>query len=127
LIIGNYATHTHQKVKAWLTKLPRFHIHFTPTSSSWLNMVEHFFADVTGDVICAGSFASVNALVADIKDSRAERNAAPRPYQWKAEGATILNILKRTSIVLDEAKRHAELLGAFRSQYTNAFSATTAK
>jgi hypothetical protein len=61
LIADNYATHKHPKVRAWLEKHPRFTRHFTPTSSSWLNLVERFFADLTGDVIRAGSFASVNA------------------------------------------------------------------
>jgi transposase len=67
LIVDNYATHKHAKVKAWLVKHPRLHVHFTPTSSSWLNLVERFFADLTGDVIRAGSFTSVKELVADIK------------------------------------------------------------
>jgi transposase len=67
LIVDNYATHKHAKVKAWLAKPPRLHAHFTPTSSSWLNLVERFFADLTGDVIRAGSFTSVKELVADIK------------------------------------------------------------
>jgi hypothetical protein len=62
LIADNYATHKHPKVQAWLVRHPRFTMHFTPTSSSWLNLVERFFADLTGDVIRAGSFASVNEL-----------------------------------------------------------------
>jgi ribulose bisphosphate carboxylase small subunit len=60
LIADNYATHKHPKVRAWLARHPRFTMHFTPTSSSWLNLVERFFADLTGDVIRAGSFTSVN-------------------------------------------------------------------
>jgi transposase len=95
LIVDNYATHKHQKVRAWLARRPRFHIHFTPTSSSWLNLVERFFADLTGDVIRAGSFASVGELVADIEAYLAERNADPRPYRWKAEGAAILEKIHR--------------------------------
>jgi DDE superfamily endonuclease len=63
LIADNYATHKHPKVKAWLKRRPRFKMHFTPTSSSWLNMVERFFADLTQDVIRSGSFASVKELV----------------------------------------------------------------
>jgi hypothetical protein len=69
-------------------KHPRFKMHFTPTSSSWLNLVERFFADLTGDVIRAGSFASVKELVHDIKAYLAARNANPKPYKWKAEGET---------------------------------------
>jgi transposase len=101
LIADNYATHKHPKVKAWLERRPRFKMHFTPTSSSWLNLVERFFADLTEDVIRAGSFASVNELVNDIKAYLADRNAAPRPYTWKAEGAEILAKITRARAALD--------------------------
>jgi transposase len=90
LIADNYATHKHPKVQAWLARHPRFKMHFTPTSSSWLNLVERFFADLTADVIRAGSFASVQELVADINAYLAERNARPVPYKWTAKGETIL-------------------------------------
>ena len=100
LIVDNYATHKHAKVNAWLAGHPRFHLHFTPTSSSWLNLVERFFADLTGDVIRAGSFGSVNELVADIKAYLAQRNADPRPYTWKAEGAAILEKIQRARAAL---------------------------
>ncbi|MBK8909106.1 MAG: transposase [Rhodospirillales bacterium] len=76
-------------MKAWLARHPRFHVHFTPTSSSWLNLVERFFADLTGDVIRAGSFTSVKELVADIKAYRPTQRRST-PYTWKAEGAAIL-------------------------------------
>jgi hypothetical protein len=78
-------------------------MHFTPTSSSWLNLVERFFADLTQDVIRAGSFASVNELVRDIKAYLAQRNADPRPYTRKAEGAEILAKIKRARATLDSA------------------------
>src|SRR5208283_435133 len=82
-IADNYATRIKRpKVRAWLEKHPRFKMHFTPTSSSWLNLVERFFANLTGDVIRAGSFASVNELVRDIKAYLAERNANPKPHKW---------------------------------------------
>jgi transposase len=100
LIADNYATHKHPKVRAWLEKHPRFKMHFTPTSSSWLNLVERFFADLTGDVIRAGSFASVNELVRDIKAYLAQRNAEPKPYVWRAEGAEILAKIKRARAIL---------------------------
>jgi transposase len=103
LIADNYATHKHPKVRAWIDKHPRFKMHFTPTSSSWLNLVERFFADLTGDVIRAGSFASVNELVRDIETYLAERNANPKPYKWKAEGAEILSKIKRARVALDKA------------------------
>ena len=103
LIADNYATHKHPKVQAWLGRHPRFTMHFTPTSSSWLNLVERFFADLTGDVIRAGSFASVNELVRDIKTYLAQRNADPKPYVWRAEGAAILAKIKRARAALDKA------------------------
>jgi len=101
LIADNYAKHP--KVRAWLDKHPRFIMHFTPTSSSWLNLVERFFSDLTGDVIRAGSFASVNELVRDIEAYLAERNANPKPYKWKAKGAEILSKIKRARATLDKA------------------------
>jgi transposase len=104
LIADNYATHKHPKVRAWLEKRPRFKMHYTPTSSSWLNLVERFFADLTGDVIRAGSFSSVNDLVRDIKAYLAQRNASPKPYMWRAKGADILAKIKRARDALDAAK-----------------------
>jgi hypothetical protein len=67
-------------------------MHFTPTSSSWLNLVERCFADLTGDVIRAVSFASVNELFRDIKTYLAQRNANPRPYVWRADSAEVLAV-----------------------------------
>ena len=78
-------------------------MHFTPTSSSWLNLVERFFADLTGDVIRAGSFASVNQLARDINAYLAQRNAAPKPYLWRAQGAETLAKIKRARAALNKA------------------------
>jgi transposase len=103
LIADNYATHKHPKVRAWLQRHPRFTMHFTPTSSSWLNLVERFFADLTGDVIRAGSFGSVAELVRDIKLYLAQRNADPKLYRWKAKGADILAKIRRARAALDAA------------------------
>jgi transposase len=89
LIIDNYATHKHAEVKAWLAKHPRFHVHFTPTSSSWMNLVERFFRDLT-DRLTEGSFASVKELSDTIIDFLAERNKNPKRYVWKAKGEDIL-------------------------------------
>ena len=89
LIIDNYATHKHAEVKAWLARRPRFHIHFTPTGSSWLNLVERFFADITQDAIRDGSFTSVRQLVTAIEDYLALRNEQPKRYQWRAKGEEI--------------------------------------
>ena len=102
-IADNYATRKRPKVRAWLDKHPRFEMHFTPASSSWLNLVERFFAGLTGDAIRAGSFASVNELVRDIEAYLAGRNANPKPYKRRAEGAEILYKIKRARAVLDKA------------------------
>lgn len=102
LIQDNYATHKHPKVKAWLGRHPRFHSHFTPTSSSWMNLVERFFADLTEDVIRAGSFSSVRELVRDIKAYLAERNANPKPYKWTAKGEIILEKIRRARAAFDK-------------------------
>jgi transposase len=102
LIADNYATHKHPNVKAWLDRHPRFKMHFTPTSSSWLNLVERFFADLTEDVIRSGSFASVKELVDDINTYLAERNANPKPYKWTAQAAAILDKIHRARAVLDK-------------------------
>jgi transposase len=104
LIADNYATHKHPKVQAWLARHPRFKMHFTPTSSSWLNLVERFFADLTGDVIRAGSFTSVNELVRDIEAYLAGRNADPKPYVWRAQGAEILAKISRARAALNKAE-----------------------
>ncbi len=103
LIADNYATHQHPNVKAWLARHPRFKMHVTPTSSSWLNLVERFFADLTADVIRSGSFASVGELVADIKAYLAERNETPKPYGWKATGEAILEKIRRARAAHDNA------------------------
>ena len=90
LIVDNYATHKHARVKDWLKKHPRFHMHFTPSGSSWMNLVERFFRDLTVDVIREGSFSSVRELAASIESYLAARNENPKPYCWRADGAQIL-------------------------------------
>ena len=100
LIVDNYATHKHAEVKAWLAKHPRFHLHFTPTGSSWLNLVERFFADLTQEVVREGSFTSVRELVRDIEAYLAERNLNPKPYRWKAEGEAILRKIQHAKEAL---------------------------
>src|SRR5271157_723114 len=101
LIQDNYATHKHPKVKAWLKRHRRFKSHFTPTSSSWLNLVERFFTDLTEDVIRTGSFGSVGKLVRDINAYLAARNAHPKPYKWKAKGEAILEKIRRARAALN--------------------------
>ena len=105
LVADNYCTHKHAKVKAWLSKHPRFHMHFTPTSSSWLNLVERFFADLTRDVVREGSFRSVRQLVKAIESYLAERNENPKPYRWKAKGEDILAKIHRAKIAMEQSSQ----------------------
>lgn len=100
LIVDNYCTHKEESVKKWLSRHPRFHIHFTPTSSSWLNLVERFFGEITQDVIREGSFSSVNELIRDIEAYLEQRNQNPKPYKWKAKGEEILRKINRAKAAL---------------------------
>ncbi len=95
LIVDNAGPHKEESVQHWLSRHRRFHVHFTPTSSSWMNLVERFFGELTQDVIRDGSFASVGELVRDIEAYLAQRNLAPKPYRWKADGETILRKIQR--------------------------------
>lgn len=90
LIVDNYATHKHPNVKNWLSKHPRFHMHFTPTSASWVNLVERFFRDITEEQIRRGVFRSVDELKAAIMQYLEHRNANPKPYYWTAKPDAIL-------------------------------------
>ena len=95
LILDNYATHKHAKVKQWLAKRPRFHLHFVPTGSSWLNLVERFFRDLSQQAILPGSFGSVPELVEAILKYLARHNLAPKRYVWRADGAAVLAKIQR--------------------------------
>ncbi len=105
LIIDNYSTHKHAKVKSWIAwrnaRQRRAHanerivLHFTPTSSSWMNLVERFFRDLTEDAVREGSFTSVAKLVQAIEAYLADRNLAPKRYVWKAKGHDILVKINR--------------------------------
>jgi transposase len=114
LIADNYATHKHATVRAWLAKRPRFIVHFTPTGSSWMNLVERFFADLTGDVIRAGSFTSVRALTRDIHAYLEQRNGDPRPYVWRAQGAEILAKIGRAREALKRSSSLCEVISESR-------------
>ncbi len=95
LIADNYATHKHPTVKAWLKRHPRFHMHFTPTSASWLNQVERFFGLITEDRIRRGIFRSVAELEAAIQDYLDQHNADPTPFVWTASAVSILEKVRR--------------------------------
>ena len=90
LILDNYATHKHPKVRKWLEKHPRFHLHFTPTSASWLNMVERFFRDLTVNRLRRGVFHSVPELVAALEKYMARPNREPKAFIWTAKANDIL-------------------------------------
>jgi len=101
LIVDNYGTHTHPKVTAWLDKHPRFHMHFTPTSASWLNLVERWFREITDKRIRRGAFRSVDALVAAIMEYLDVNNVNPKPFVWTASMDTILSKVKKANEVLE--------------------------
>lgn len=94
LIVDNYSTHKHPKVMNWLKRHPRFHIHFTPTSASWLNMVERFFRDLTGKRLKRGVFTSVAQLIAAIEAYIQVTNQSPKPFIWTAKASDILEKVK---------------------------------
>lgn len=84
----------------WLARHPRFHMHFVPTSSSWLNLVERFFRDLSEDSLREGSFQSVRELTRQIESYLAERNLDPKPYRWRARGEEILAKIQRARATL---------------------------
>lgn len=102
LIADNYSTHKHPNVKAWLEKHPRFHLHFIPTSSSWLNVIERFFRELTAKRIRRGAFCSVPDLIEAIESFIEQHNADPAPYIWTAEAEKILEKVGRARIALDK-------------------------
>jgi hypothetical protein len=101
LIADNYATHKHPKVKAWLKRHPRFHMHFTPTSASWLNQVERFFGRITAERIRRGVFKSVAELETAIQEYLDHHNADPKPFVWTASATAILDKVARGRQVLE--------------------------
>jgi transposase len=95
MIVDNYSTHKHAKVQRWLSRHPRFHMHFTPTGCSWLNMVERFFRDLTEKRLRRGVFRSVEELITAIDEYIAHHNKNPKPFIWTAKAADILEKVKR--------------------------------
>ena len=95
LVMDNYATHKTPAIQRWLKRRPRFHVHFTPTSSSWLNLVESFFAIVDRRVTRRGVHRSTKALEEDIRKFLAAHNSGPKPFVWTRTADQILDSLKR--------------------------------
>lgn len=104
LVLDNYATHKTPDVKAWLAKHPRFKLHFTPTSASWLNLVERFFAEITSRRIRRGSYSSVDDLEATIFEYLAHHNEKPKPFKWTKTAEDILTRERRALNALDEIR-----------------------
>ena len=107
LILDNYGTHKTAEVKAWLAKHPRFHLHFTPTSASWLNLVERFFAEITTKRIRRGAFTSVAELEDAIHDYLDRHNANPKPFVWT----------KTAEVILEKERRALDALEAVIPRY----------
>ncbi len=103
LIVDNYATHKHPKVKAWLKGHKRFHIHFIPTSSSWLNVIERFFRDLDDKRVRRGAFRSVPELVKAVMDYIEAHNENPRPFVWKKTAEEIIEKVGRARLALNNA------------------------
>jgi transposase len=105
LICDNYATHKHPQVQRWLERHPRFHTHFTPTSASWLNMVERFFRDLTHNQLRRGVFRDLQELIMTIEGYIDRHNENPKPFIWTARAGDILEKVKRARQALN--KRHS--------------------
>jgi transposase len=100
MIVDNYATHKHPKVQRWLSRPPRFHMHFTPSGCSWLNMVERFFRDLTQNRLRRGIFRSIEELIEAIGNYIDNHNENPKPFIWTAKAADILEKVKRARTAL---------------------------
>jgi transposase len=103
LVLDNYGTHKHPEVKAWLASRPRYHVHFTPTSSSWLNQVERWFAEITRKRIRRGTFLSVRDLIKAIKEYVRHYNRNPRPFLWVASASRIIRKVGKYKETLETA------------------------
>jgi transposase len=104
LVMDNYGTHKHPKVQAWLQRHPRFVPHFIPTSSSWLNLIERWFGELTGKRIRRGAFVSVDDLVAAIEEYLAAWNTNPKPFIWTATVESIVDKLAGCKQTLEKIK-----------------------
>jgi putative transposase len=101
LILDNYATHKHPKIKAWLARHPRYHLHFTPTYASWLNQVERWFALITQRAIRRGSFKNVRQLIKQIDDFVTHYNSKTCPFIWTATADSILEKISRICSIIN--------------------------
>jgi len=95
IVMDNYATHKTPKIKAWLARRPQYHVHFTPTSASWINQVERWFAELARKQLRRGVHTSVKQLEADIRSFIDRHNQNPRPFKWTKSADQILASVKR--------------------------------
>ena len=100
LVMDNYATHKHAKVKAWLAQRPRYHVHYTPTYASWLNQVEIWFGIISRRAIKRGSFRNVTELVRRIEEFTERYNKGARPFVWTATAQSIIDKVARLSTLI---------------------------
>ena len=101
LILDNYGTHNHSTVKTWLATHPRFVLHFTPTGSSWLNLVERWFRELTDKQIRRGAFGSVAELIRAIREFIAAYNRDPKPFVWTATAQSIIDKVSRCKATME--------------------------
>jgi transposase len=101
MVLDNYGTHTHPKAQAWFATHPRYHLHFTPTGASWLNLVERWFAEITRKRIRRGTFQSVTELNPAISEYLRENNRNPRPFIWTATASRIMKKIRHCKEALD--------------------------
>jgi transposase len=104
IVLDNYSTHKHENVAKWLEKHKRFHLYFTPTSSSWLNLVERWFRDIITKRIRRGSFGSDGEVVAAIEDYIAHNNEDPNPFVWTKTSGQIIAKVRRGRIALEQVR-----------------------
>jgi transposase len=103
LVLDNYGSHKHPEVKQWLSERPHYHVHFTPTSSSWLNQIERWFAEITRKRIRRGTFHSVRDLIKAIRDYVRQYNKNPQPFQWVASASKIIRKVNKYKETLETA------------------------
>jgi len=101
MILDNYGTHGHPNVKTWLEKHPRFKLHFTPTSSSWLNLIERWFGEITRKRIRRGTFRSVPELIDAIDEYIRINNQDPKPFIWSKRAKDIIKKVSNCKAIIE--------------------------
>jgi transposase len=109
LIVDNYRTHKHERVQRWLKKHKRFHMHFIPTSSSWLNLIERWFRELTDKQIRRGAFRGVDELIEVIERYITAHNKSPKPFVWTAKAEDIVEKVRRAKAALENVKQDVSL------------------